>query len=146
MAVRRPGQSLVLRLAVDLELAFEDVLRGRAIQQLTDLIDPCQQRYIGPPIYRPLALSGKRYTLAFPRKKALISVRLNFSFPITRIIWPPLQIHLVLERRASTALFCYICKIAEVRSSSVAIFDSLASLLEWRLTPWIPYRRLRALS
>jgi hypothetical protein len=44
VAVRELGQSLELRLAVDLELALENMPRGRAAEPLVCLIDSGQQR------------------------------------------------------------------------------------------------------
>ena len=47
VAVGQLGQSLKLRLAVDLELAFENMPRGRAAQALMRLVDRGQQFHVG---------------------------------------------------------------------------------------------------
>jgi hypothetical protein len=47
VAVGEPGQPLELRLAVDLELALEDVPRGRTAEPLVGLVDRGQQLHVG---------------------------------------------------------------------------------------------------
>jgi hypothetical protein len=46
----RSGQALELSLAVDLELALENVPRGRAVQPLVGFIDSGQQSHVGLPV------------------------------------------------------------------------------------------------